>query len=227
MRLKVLSYYKYLPWHTRLFLLIKFATLQSFWLHCSVNLTSLATWSFCVKIKNEANTTFLEQWIVPCLQLHCIHSPTDHVAPSKYWVKSSSWHVISGEERSICIGMYYKKANTLLWKLTLLGINANFKNSLINVNVNYHYFSPKSVTHKAHHFVSVEIFRYHGHCEERSKWPDFSLCLTRTLRDNCTIIICNLELYNVKITLFLFSTNYFVVVVVVVFCFCFCMCVCV
>jgi len=26
---------------------------------------------------------------------------------------------------------------------------------------------------KKHHFVRVEIFQYHGHCEERSKWSDF------------------------------------------------------
>ena len=40
-------------------------------------------------------------------------------------------------------------------------------------DVNYHYFSPKSVTREKASFVGIEIFRYHGHCEERSKWPNF------------------------------------------------------
>ena len=48
--------------------------------------------------RNDTNSTVLEQWIFLRAHEHFMQGPTDHVVPSKYWLKSSSWHVTADNE---------------------------------------------------------------------------------------------------------------------------------
>jgi hypothetical protein len=85
----------------------------------------------------------------------------------------------------------------------LIKLRVNFR------DVNYHYFSPQICdTWKS---IILSVWRSSGiiwtlwRTLEEARF----LRLTRTFRDNCTIVVCILELYSVKINSFLFSTKSF------------------
>ena len=85
-----------LPWQTPAFFSIYFATLHTHWLHDSVKVTARIGWfSSGVSSRNLTSDTFLEHCMMPLVHAHCTQEPTDHLAPSKYWLPSSSWHVTS------------------------------------------------------------------------------------------------------------------------------------
>ena len=85
-----------LPWQTPAFFSIYFATMHSGWLHDWVKVTAPIGWfSGGVCSRNLTSDTFLEHCMMPLVHAHCMQEPTDHLAPSKYWLPSSSWHVTS------------------------------------------------------------------------------------------------------------------------------------